>query len=93
MNEKSSALIDNMFVNNLSFKYLSGNITTLISDRLPQFIILENFKGSNLKRERVSTTCRDFRCFNNDCFKRDLEEINWNCATENRDADFGFEIF
>ena len=48
--EKSTTLIDNIFVNNPSFKYLSGNITTSISDHLPQFIILENFKGSNLKK-------------------------------------------
>ena len=58
--EKSATLIDNIFVNNPSFKYLSGNITTSISDHLPQFIILENFKGSNLKREQISTTYRDF---------------------------------
>ena len=45
--EISATLIDNIFVNNPSFKYLSGNITTSISDHLPQFIILENFKGSN----------------------------------------------
>ena len=57
--EKSAKLIDNIFANNASFKYLSGNITTSISDHLPQFIILENFKGSNLKRERISTNYRD----------------------------------
>ena len=65
----TAALIDNIFVNNPSFKYLSGNITTSISDHLPQFIILENFKGSNLKRERITTTHRDFRFFNIDSFK------------------------
>ena len=48
--EKSATLIDNIFVNSPAFKYLSGNITTSISDHLPQFIILENFKGSNIKR-------------------------------------------
>ena len=76
VNEKSATLIDNIFVNNPSFKYLSGNITTSISDHLPQFIILENFKGSNLKQERVSTTYRHFRYFNIDSFKKDLQEIN-----------------
>ena len=54
VNEKSATLIDNIFVNNPSFKYLSGNITTSISDHLPQFIILETFKGNNLK-PRTST--------------------------------------
>ena len=72
--EKSATLIDNMFENNPSFLYLSGNITTSISGHLSQFIILENFKGNNLKRERISTTYRDFRYFNIDSFKRDLLE-------------------
>ena len=34
-----------------------------------------------------------FRCFNIDSFKRDLQEINWNFATENSDVDLGFETF
>ena len=74
--EKSATLTDYIFLNNPSFKYISGNITTSISDHLPLFIILENFKGSNLKREQISTSYRDFGYFNIDSFKRDLEEIN-----------------
>ena len=74
--DKSATLIDNIFVNNPSFNYLSGNITSSISDHLPQFIILENFKGSNLKQEQVSTTCRHFGYFNINSFKKDLQEIN-----------------
>ena len=89
--EKFATLTDNIFVNNPSFKYLSGNFTTSISDHLPQFIILENLKGINLKRERISTTYRDFRSFNIDSFKRDLQEINWNFAAENNDIDLVFE--
>ena len=91
--EKSATLIDNIFVNNPAFKYLSGNITTSISDHLPEFIILEDFKGSNTKREQINTTYRAFRCFNIDSFKMDLQEINWNFATENSDVDLGFETF
>ena len=93
MNEKSATLIDNIFVNNPSFKYLSGNITTSVSDHLPQFITLENFKGSNLKQEPVSNTYRHFRYFNIDSFKKVLQEINGNFATENSDVELGFEIF
>ena len=81
LTEKSATIIDNIFGNNPSFKYLSGNITTSTSDHLPQFIILENFKGSNLKREQISTTYRDFRYFNINSLKRDLQEINWNMPT------------
>ena len=44
--EKTATLIDNIFTN--SYKHnsncLSGNITTYISDHLPQFLITENLK-------------------------------------------------
>ena len=93
VNDKSATLIDNIFVNNPSLKYLSGNITISISEHLPQFIILENFKGSNLKQERVSTTYKHFGYFNIDSFKKYLQEINWNFATENSDVDLGFQTF
>ena len=49
----SAILIDNTFVDDQSFKYISSNITTSISGHLPQFIILENFKENNLKREQI----------------------------------------
>ena len=78
---KSATLIDNIFVNNPSLKCLFGNITTSVSDHLPQFIFLEHFKGRNLKRARINTTYRDFRYFNIGSFKRGLQEINWNSAT------------
>ena len=93
MNEKSATLIEKFFVSNPSFKYLSGNITTLISDHLPLLIILENFKDSNLKQEQASNTYRHFRYFNIDSFKKVLQEINGNFATENSDVELGFEIF
>ena len=38
--EKTATLIDNIFVNGQTQKYNSGNITTSISDHLPQFIII-----------------------------------------------------
>ena len=41
--EKIATLIDNNFVNCRAQKYNSGNITTSISDHLPQFIIIEDF--------------------------------------------------
>ena len=40
--KKTAALIGNVFVNGQAQKYNSGNITTSISDHLPQFIITEN---------------------------------------------------
>ena len=37
--EKTATLIDNIFANSQAQKYNSGNITTSISDHLPQFFI------------------------------------------------------
>ena len=42
--EKSATLIDNIVVNNPFFKYLPGNITTSISNRLPEFTIVSPTK-------------------------------------------------
>ena len=43
--EKTATLTDNIFVNDQTQMYNSGNIATSISDHLPQFIITENGKG------------------------------------------------
>ena len=48
--EKTATLIDNIFVNGQTQKYNPGNITTSISDPLPQFIIIENGKGDKLTK-------------------------------------------
>ena len=41
--DRSATLIDNIFLNTQRHKQTSGNITTSISDHLPQFTILEKF--------------------------------------------------
>ena len=45
LTEKTATLIDNIFVKGQTQNYNSGNITTSISDYLPQFIIIEKGKG------------------------------------------------
>ena len=44
--DRSATLIDNIFLNTQRHKQTSGNITTSISDHLPQFTILEKFLGT-----------------------------------------------
>ena len=39
--EKTTVLIDDIAVNGQALKYNSGNITTYISDHLPQFIMVK----------------------------------------------------
>ena len=42
INQKSATFIDNIFLNYHEHQCISGNLTTYISDHLPQFIIIEN---------------------------------------------------
>ena len=58
--EKIATLIDNIFVNDQAQKYNSENITTSISDRLPQFIIIEYAKGDKRANKTAKTTYRDY---------------------------------
>ena len=44
----SETLIDNIFSNFISYEIISGNITTMISDDLPQFLLVPNILSSNL---------------------------------------------
>ena len=42
--QKSATLIDNILINHFEYKCISGNITSFISDHLPQFVIFENLR-------------------------------------------------
>lgn len=65
--EKTTTLIDIIFVNNLLFKYIS-NTTISVSDHLLQFIVVENFKESKITSKIIGTNDMDFQFFikNND---------------------------
>ena len=58
--EKITTLIDNIFVNDQAQKYNSENITTPISDHLPQFIIIENAKRDKPANKTAKATYRDY---------------------------------
>ena len=58
--EKIATLIDNIFVNDQAQKYNSENITTPISDHLPQFIIIENAKRDKPANKTAKATYRDY---------------------------------
>ena len=50
--EKTATLTDNIFTNsyNHNSNCVSGNITTYISDHLPQYLIIENLKQPSFKQ-------------------------------------------
>ena len=70
----------------------SGNLTTSISDYLPQFTIIENLLSDTSVKKGVKTLKRDFSKFHSDNFIRDFKSVNWSVATQNN-ANIGFENF
>ena len=71
-NAKSS-LIDNIFSNSINREEICGNIIDKISDHMPNFLILQEFKKSEL---RVKYKKRDYFKFNKLTFNSDLNNVN-----------------
>ena len=91
---RTATLTDNILLNNYENKSTSGNFTsTSISDHLPQFLIIENFKGQTCKIKNPKAIIRDYNNFNSKSFQSDIKEIDWSLATEIDDVDLGFETF
>ena len=65
----------------------SGNITTYISDHLPQFLITENLK------QNPPISFRDYTNFNEKTFKTEVCKLDWSFVTENNDTNLVFESF
>ena len=70
----------------MNTKCISCNITSFISDHLPQFIIFKNFKENNIITNGSQTEFRHFKNVNIDAFERDINAINWSLATKNIDT-------
>ena len=89
--EKTATLIDNILINNNVLNCISGNITTSISDHLPQFIVLDSLLGTSTDESSFQFLYRSFKNFNEENFSNDINQINWTFATENNDINLGFE--
>ena len=90
--EKSKTLIDNIFMNSLEYDTFSGNLITLISDRLPQFLILKNFHRKYINTSQVVYK-RPYKFYNEDEFKKDHLNVNWDETFNNTNADASFDTF
>ena len=64
-----------------------------MSDYLPQFTILEKFLGTGNIIRKNQITYGAFKNFNEIEFKCDIQSIEWAYATQNNNANLGFEIF
>ena len=62
--DRSATLIDNIFPDTQHHKQTSCNITTSISDQLPQFTFLKKILGTRNVIEKEQITYRDFKNFN-----------------------------
>ena len=90
---RTVTLIGNILINSYENKCTSGNVTTSVSDHLPQFLIIENFKGQTYKIKNPKATIGDYKNFSSKCFQSNIKEIDWSLATENSDVGLGFETF
>ena len=85
--------MDDILINSFGNKFSFGNITTSVSDHLPQFLIIENFKDHTYKIKNPKAIIWDYKNFNSEYFQSNIKEIDWSLATENDDVDLGFETF
>ena len=68
-------LIDNIFINNIEYDPISGNLTCKITDHMPNFSFLQEFdRGS----EKIKIKKRDFSKFNKIEFLEDLTKKTKN---------------
>ena len=67
------SLIDNIFSNAINREIISGNIIDKISDHMPNFIIIQDYKKSELREKYYK---RDYSKFDQDKFNNDLQHDN-----------------
>ena len=67
--EKSATLIDSIFTSNYEPNWVSGNITTYISDHFPHFLIIEELK------QIPTISFRDYKNFSDDFLKQNLVNL------------------
>ena len=91
--DKTSTLIDNIFITPDENKYESGNFLTGISDHLAQFLIPNS--SSSAKFPNTKTSYRNWNSWKKDSFLEDFKKTNWNklLVLENNNPDYSFERF
>ena len=90
----SKTIIDNIFSNHLSSEIISGNISSTISDHLPQFLIVPHI-FSDPPSHKSNIYERDWSNFNQEDFIMDYFAIDWPniLHLQNRDVNQSLESF
>ena len=90
VHRSSTSLIDNIFVNSLEFRIVSGNIVSDISDHFSQFcIISSDHQSSKLQKQKI----RNFSNFKETKFFSELSQINWSSLVAQEDINLAFNKF
>ena len=88
----SQTLIDNIFSNFTEFtSFISGNLTTSISDHLPQFLLLPNVKDHSIPRSH-NLHKRNMKLFNENNFLSEINNIDWDAEIELNKNDANLSI-
>ena len=84
-------LIDNIFYNRPRLNITAGNLTSIISDHLIQFLIEPS--ATNEKLEEAFKLQRCYKNFDKAKFKNDLLKISWKEYCSNPDSNVALEHF
>ena len=87
----SETLIDNNCCNKPMLNITAGNISSVISDHLIQFLIEPS--SSNAKLEQTYQLQRCYKNFDKAKFKNDLHKISWKEHCSNPDSNVALEHF
>ena len=80
IHKNHKTLIDNIFCNIPNFEIktsVSGNITTTLSDHLPQLFLISDF-FSNSPPSKYNIMTHDWKNFNSQEFLEDFNKTNWD---------------
>ena len=87
----SKTLIDNIFYNKPMLNISAGNLSSIISDHLIQF--LTEPSATNAKLEQTCKLQRCYKNFDKIKFKNDLHKISWREHCSNPDSNVALEHF
>ena len=87
----SKTVRDSIFYNKPMLSITAGNISSIISDQLIQFLIKPS--ATNVKLEQTYKLQICYKNFDKMKFKNDLHKINWEEHCSNPDSNVALEHF
>ena len=89
--DHSATLIDNIFFNSAQHLTISGNILHDLTDHLPNFLIIKEFKSVPNKTKAYK---RDYKHYDEEAFLEEMKNIDWTKRLpESEDINQMFDTF